>query len=182
MWTDGSMQPNSKIGAWAVIIDCYGQRYELVQSCPAVSTTEMEFLAAIKGLRALDKPYAVMLYTDSMDLYNASLAIHKNVEFFHGSTAIVKRHKQVFRELAEQLERHDVMVHWIKGHARNDNNKRCDWLAKRSAIARVQRELAQRGRMEQEQKTGLVVVPQLPAAMPAVIINSAPRPMPVWTL
>lgn len=92
----------------------------------------MELTAAIQGLSRLKEPCQVDLYTDSQYL---SKAINEGWLQNWKKKGWVKSDKkpvlnvELWQALDEQLRRHQVTIHWVKGHADNPFNNRCDALA-----------------------------------------------------
>ena len=92
----------------------------------------MELTAAIQGLSRLKEPCLVDLYTDSQYL---SKAINEGWLQNWKKKGWVKSDKkpvlnvELWQALDEQLRRHQVTIHWVKGHADNPLNNRCDALA-----------------------------------------------------
>ena len=96
----------------------------------------MELTAAIEALRLLKRSCHVDLYTDSAYLCNAFEKGWLKTWRVNGwKTA--NRHEVENRDLWEQLDAlcitHVVSFHKVKGHADNEENNRCDKLA-RNAI------------------------------------------------
>lgn len=92
----------------------------------------MELLGVISALRALKEPCAVELYTDSKYVCDAILQ-----RWVYGWKAKgwIKSDKKpalnvdLWEQLLPLLEHHRVQFHWVKGHAANEYNNRCDRLA-----------------------------------------------------
>jgi ribonuclease HI len=103
----------------------------------ATTNNRMELLAVITALETLTEPCEVALYSDSQYVTNA---INKRwldgwVKVnFHRKTGDVKN-PDLWRRLLPLIERHRVTFIWVKGHAENEYNNRCDELA-RAAIER----------------------------------------------
>jgi len=96
----------------------------------------MEILAAIAGLEALKEPCRVALFSDSQYLV---YAIQKGWALKWRANAWMrnKKEKAINPDLWERLlklcEIHDVRFHWVRGHAGNSENERCDQLATAAA-------------------------------------------------
>ena len=92
----------------------------------------MELTGAIQGLAALKEPCQVELYTDSQYIASAInqhwLENWKKRGWRRADKAPVLN-QELWQQLDEQLSRHQVRFHWVKGHADNAYNNRCDALA-----------------------------------------------------
>lgn len=138
LYTDGSARgnPNGPGGYGAVLqyTDAKGQLHEREYSQGYVKTTNnrMELMAAIVGLEALIKPCHVRLYSDSQYLCNAFNShwiegwIKKGWK--RGKNEPVKN-RDLWERLLVAKTPHEVEFIWVKGHAGNPGNERCDALA-----------------------------------------------------
>jgi ribonuclease HI len=132
IYTDGGADPNPGTGGWAaVLIDpASGQAWEISGGEPLATNNRMELTAAIRALEALKRPCRVHLFTDS-------LYLRKGItEWLPGWIVRGWRRKagelqneDLWRRLAEMIERHEVHWDWIRGHAGNQWNERADELA-----------------------------------------------------
>lgn len=142
LYTDGSARgnPNGPGGYGAVLqfIDAKGQLHEREYSQGYIKTTNnrMELMAAIVGLEALIKPCNVKLYSDSQYLCNAFNQhwiegwIKKGWK--RGKNELVKN-RDLWERLLAAKAPHNVEFLWVKGHAGNPGNERCDMLATAAA-------------------------------------------------
>ena len=142
LYTDGSARgnPNGPGGYGAVLqfIDAKGQLHEREYSQGYIKTTNnrMELMAAIVGLEALIKPCNVKLYSDSQYLCNAFNQhwiegwIKKGWK--RGKNEPVKN-RDLWERLLAAKAPHNVEFLWVKGHAGNPGNERCDMLATAAA-------------------------------------------------
>jgi ribonuclease HI len=91
----------------------------------------MELLAAIKGLEALTRPGVVELYTDSKYVQQGITDWIANWKRNGWKTASKKpvKNQDLWQQLDEQISRHNVSWHWVKGHAGHKYNERADELA-----------------------------------------------------
>ena len=91
----------------------------------------MELLAVISALELLKRPCQVTLYTDSQYIEKAVnqgwLRSWKAKGWSRRGGEL--RNIELWQRLDGLLARHDVTFHWVKGHAGNDRNDRCDALA-----------------------------------------------------
>ena len=146
IYTDGACKGNPGPGGYGSILQytgADGKQYEKEMSEGFASTTNnrMELLAAIVALEALKRPCRGELYSDSQYLVNAFqqgwLDKWKQNDWFRD-----KKKKEpvknidLWKRLDKAMEQHQVRFNWVKGHADNPYNNRCDALAV-SASAKV---------------------------------------------
>lgn len=132
--TDGACSGNPGPGGWAAILVCeqLGLERELSGGEALTTNNRMELLAAINGLEAIKKPALVTIYTDSRYLADA-FSKHWIDNWRSNGWKTSKREPVLNRELWERLiplvERFSVRFVWVRGHAGNSYNERCDALA-----------------------------------------------------
>ena len=138
IYTDGAARgnPDGPGGYGAVLqyIDTKGQLHERELSRGYMKTTNnrMELMAAIVALEALNRPCQVDLYTDSQYVVNA---IEKGWAKKWQANGWMRNKKDkalnpdLWQTLLDLLEVHQVAFHWVKGHAENPYNNRCDEMA-----------------------------------------------------
>ncbi len=132
LYTDGACSGNPGPGGWGAVL-IYG-RYEKELSGGEKATTNnrMELTAVIKGLEALSEPCAVDLWSDSKYVIDA---LEKGWAKGWRAKGWVKGDKKpalnpdLWERLLELCEEHHVTLHWVKGHADDPYNERCDKLA-----------------------------------------------------
>ena len=92
----------------------------------------MELTAVIRGLQALKEPCNVELYSDSKYVIDA---LQKGWVYGWKKKGWIKSDKKpalnvdLWEKLLPLIDRHEVRYHWVKGHAQNPKNNRCDELA-----------------------------------------------------
>ncbi|MEA5039787.1 MAG: ribonuclease HI [Clostridiaceae bacterium] len=132
LYTDGSCSGNPGPGGWGAVLCWNGQERELSGGCADTTNNRMELTAAIEGLCALNQPCHVTLFTDSAYLSNAIskgwlYGWKKNGWKKSDKSPVLNR--DLWETLDRQLARHEVSFVWVKGHADNAYNNRCDALA-----------------------------------------------------
>lgn len=122
IWTDGGCWKNpGGAGAWAAVLRFGDHRKEIHAPVAAPTTNnQCELLAVIEALESLKRRVKVTLYTDSKYVQAVMNPGAKKTHKFKNQDLVVRA-----RGLARQ---HDVTVHWVKGHAGNSENERCDAL------------------------------------------------------
>jgi len=144
IYTDGACSGNPGPGGYGVVLlftDSKGgtHRKELSEGFAETTNNRMEIMGVIKGLESLKAPCRVQLYSDSRYVIDA---IEKGWarRWRENNWMRNKKDKALNTDLWEQvlalLEIHEVSSHWVKGHANNPENERCDELA-REAIHRA---------------------------------------------
>ena len=132
LYTDGACSGNPGQGGWGCLLQYNGAKKELSGFEENTTNNRMELMAVIKGLEALKEPCEVDIYSDSAYTVNAFLEgwIY-SWQLNNWRTANKKEVKNVdlWEKLLLLLEVHSV--HWfkVKGHADNEFNNRCDFLA-----------------------------------------------------
>jgi ribonuclease HI len=132
IYTDGACSGNPGPGGYGAIL-MYGEhKKELSGGDPNTTNNRMELLGVITALEALNRPCQVELYTDSQYVVNA---IEKGWARKWRANGWMRNKKDpalnpdLWERLLNLLEKHDVTFHWVKGHATNPYNNRCDELA-----------------------------------------------------
>lgn len=136
IYTDGACSGNPGAGGYGIVL-LYGTlRKELSAGFRKTTNNRMELLAVIKGLDALKEPCRVQLYSDSKYVVDA---MEKGWVLKWQKNGWMRNKKErasnvdLWERLLPLLEKHRVSFHWVKGHADNPENERCDELA-RAAI------------------------------------------------
>ena len=135
--TDGSCLGNPGAGGWAaVIVDEHGNREELFGGEVQTTNNRMELTAAIRALEKIPAGTSVELFTDSSYLKNAFtngwLAKWKR-NGWKTSTGGKVLNQDLWLALDELISSRAVNFNWVKGHAGNYFNERCDMLARTTA-------------------------------------------------
>ena len=140
IFTDGSCLRNpGGPGGWAMVAKdmATGQVTERSAGEPSTTNNRMELTAAIEALRYAPEGTRVALYTDSQYLKNGItkwVAGWKRRGWRKADGQPVLN-QELWMELDRLYDAHTVDFHWVKGHAGNPLNERCDTLAKQAAMA-----------------------------------------------
>ena len=132
LYTDGACSGNPGPGGWGLILEYRGIEKELSGGEPRTTNNRMELTAVIRGLELLKEPCAVELYSDSKYVIDA---LQKGWAEGWKKRGWIKADKKpalnpdLWERLLELTHRHSVTCHWIKGHAENEKNNRCDQMA-----------------------------------------------------
>lgn len=132
IYTDGACSGNPGPGGWGVILMCGKHRKELNGGEHDTTNNRMELMAAIQALKALTRPCSVDLYTDSTYVRQGItdwIQGWKRNGWRNSQKKPVKN-ADLWQELDEIRNEHDVTWHWVKGHAGHPENERADELAR----------------------------------------------------
>jgi ribonuclease HI len=141
IYTDGGCRPNPGVGAWAVILISGTHTRELVGGEDDTTNNRMEMLAAISALEALKRPCRVFLHTDSEYLKNGITSwIHGWKKKGWRTTTGPVKNVDLWKRLEAAGAQHDLRWEWVRGHADDALNNRCDELCtaeinRRSGVA-----------------------------------------------
>lgn len=131
IYTDGACSGNPGPGGWGAILRYKDAVRELSGGEAQTTNNRMELLGAISALSALKEPCRVELYTDSKYLSDAVskgwLRAWKAKGWRRKDGEL--KNPDLWMELDRLLAEHDVTFFWVKGHADNEYNNRCDAMA-----------------------------------------------------
>jgi ribonuclease HI len=135
IWTDGACSGNPGPGGWGALLR-YGEVEKELYGGESTPTTNnrMELTAPIRALTALARASVVDLHTDSTYVRNGIVSWMANWKRNGWRTKEGQpvRNEDLWRELDAAVARHhEVVWHWVKGHAGHLENERADRLAAR---------------------------------------------------
>lgn len=138
IYTDGACSGNPGPGGWGALLQYNGHERELFGGEKDTTNNRMEIMAALEALNALKEPCKVDLFTDSVYVRDG---ISKWIEGWKRNgwqTAAKKpvKNMDLWQALDDARKRHDVVWHWVKGHAGHAENERVDELA-RKGVAEI---------------------------------------------
>jgi ribonuclease HI len=138
IYTDGACKGNPGPGGWGALLMLNGHERELKGGETLTTNNRMELMAAIMALEALKRPCTVDLFTDSQYVRNGINTWMANWKKRGWLTADRKpvKNEDLWRRLDEARKRHNVVWHWVKGHADDPLNHRVDALANAGIPAR----------------------------------------------
>ena len=132
IYTDGACSGNPGPGGWGAILMYGGFQKELSGGEAHTTNNRMELTGVITALEALKEPCAVELYSDSKYVIDA---LEKGWAWGWKKRGWIKSDKKpalnpdLWEQLLTLVSQHQVTYHWVKGHAQNPKNTRCDELA-----------------------------------------------------
>ena len=137
-YTDGACSGNPGPGGWGVLLVAKNQgrvlkERELFGGQEDTTNNQMELLAAISALEALDRPSKIKIITDSSYVKNGVTQWLENWKNNKWKTASKKpvKNAELWRRLDEARSSHEVIWEWVKGHAGHPENERADELARK---------------------------------------------------
>lgn len=132
IYTDGSSRGNPGPGGFGVILIWKDHRKEISAGYRLTTNNRMELMGVITALEALKKEgQQVSIYTDSQYIVNS---VEKKWVFGWIKTGFKgKKNKDLWLRFLELYKKHAIRFIWVKGHADNPFNNRCDELATQAA-------------------------------------------------
>ena len=132
IYTDGACSGNPGAGGWGAILQYNGHEKEISGGDKLTTNNKMELLAVISALELLKEPCEVDLYSDSkyvIDSITKGWAVGWKARGWKKADKSPAKNIELWERLLNLLETHNVTFHWVKGHADNPYNNRCDELA-----------------------------------------------------
>ena len=132
IYTDGACSGNPGPGGWGAILEWQGHEKELSGGEAQTTNNRMELTAVIEALRLLKEPCVVELYSDSkyvIDALEKGWAVGWRKRGWVKSDKKPALNADLWQELLRLDKVHEITYHWVKGHADDDYNNRCDELA-----------------------------------------------------
>ena len=132
IYTDGACSGNPGPGGWGAILRYGETEKELSGGEDMTTNNRMELMGVIAALSALKESCIVELYSDSNYVI---AALSKGWVYAWQKNGWRKADKKpalnvdLWERLLPLVERHEMHYHWVKGHAENEKNNRCDQLA-----------------------------------------------------
>ncbi|MDH3981861.1 MAG: ribonuclease HI [Kiritimatiellaceae bacterium] len=132
IYTDGACKGNPGPGGYGVVLISNGREKELSGGFCKTTNNRMELLACIVGLRSLNRPCEVVLTSDSKYVVNGiekGWAKKWRSNGWKLSPSKPAKNPDLWAQLLELCEEHQVDFKWVKGHNEHPENERCDELA-----------------------------------------------------
>ena len=131
MYTDGACRGNPGPGGWGVLLKFNGTQKEIFGGSLSTTNNKMELKAAIEGLRLLTEPCSINLHTDSKYVMDGITQWINNWKKNNWKTSTKKdvKNKELWQELDDLMDHHEVTLHWVKGHSGDEGNEMADMLA-----------------------------------------------------
>jgi ribonuclease HI len=139
IYTDGGCRTNPGPGGYGAIVQIGSQRTEYSGGFRLTTNNRMELMACIVGLSSLKTISRVSLYSDSQYVVNGisrgwAKRWRKNNWMRNKEERAIN--PDLWERLLELCSKHAVTFNWVKGHANNQGNERCDQLAASASLNR----------------------------------------------
>ena len=131
VYTDGACRGNPGAGGWGALLVYEADEQTISGAEPHTTNNRMELMAAIMALKTLPKDMHVVLTTDSQYVRNGITQWIKNWKRRGWKTAQGKPVKNIdlWQQLDNEILRHEVHWHWVRGHSGHRENEMADKLA-----------------------------------------------------
>jgi ribonuclease HI len=132
IYTDGACSGNPGPGGWGAVLRYKGIEKELSGGEQNTTNNRMELTAVIKALEALKEPCMITLYTDSKyvsDAFNQGWIYSWLKKGWKKADGKPVMNQELWQQLYALWKQHDITLVWVKGHADNYYNNKCDELA-----------------------------------------------------
>jgi len=132
IYTDGGCIHNPGKGGYGVVLYDAGKKKELTGGFVYTTNNRMELTACIVGLQSLKFQSNVIIYTDSKYVVNGIMkgwARRWQRNEWMRNAEEEALNADLWSLLLDLCDKHQVDFRWVKGHAGNRDNERCDYLA-----------------------------------------------------
>jgi ribonuclease HI len=135
IYTDGASRGNPGPGGYGVVMLYGALRKEIAEGFRLTTNNRMELLSVIAALESLKKEgTAVTVYSDSK--YVVDSVELKWVFGWEKKHFKDKKNEDLWKRFLKIYRKHEVKFIWVKGHASNKENNRCDELAVEAAMGK----------------------------------------------
>lgn len=133
IYTDGSSRGNPGPGGYGAILMWGDKRKEISAGYRKTTNNRMELLAVITALESLTKKGILLtIYTDSQYIVKAVQEKWLD-KWMRTNFAGGKKNKDLWTRFHSLAKDYNITFKWVKGHADNPLNNRCDELATSAA-------------------------------------------------
>ncbi len=133
VYTDGACSGNPGPGGWGVVLLYRDQKKERSGFVRDTTNNRMELTAVVEGLSAIKtKNVPVTVYTDSRyvsDAINQNWLTNWVKRKWRNSAKQPVANRDLWEKLLELNQKYQPTYVWVKGHADNIYNNRCDEIA-----------------------------------------------------
>ncbi len=133
IYTDGASRGNPGRGGYGAILIYGNHKKELSKGYRLTTNNRMELMAVIAALEALKKnSLNLLIYSDSNYVVKAVMEGWLKKWLFTNFKGNIKN-KDLWLRYDALAKKHNMEFKWVKGHAQNSMNNRCDELATEAA-------------------------------------------------
>lgn len=132
IYTDGACRGNPGAGGYAAILLCEGREKYISGGERLTTNNKMELLGAISAFEALKIPCEVTFYSDSSYVINGlskGWAVSWKKKGWKKGDGSPAKNPELWERLLTAIAPHDITYVWVKGHAGNVWNEKCDAIA-----------------------------------------------------
>ena len=132
IYTDGACSGNPGPGGWGAILCYKGTEKEISGAEKETTNNRMELTAVIEALKCLKEACEIELWSDSkyvIDGLEKGWAESWRKNGWRKSDRKPALNPDLWEVLLNLTAEHEIRYHWVKGHAENELNNRCDALA-----------------------------------------------------
>ena len=132
IYTDGACTGNPGAGGYGAVIIDGDRREELSSGYRLTTNNRMEMMGAIAALKSLEPNSKVKLHSDSKYIVDAVVkgwAKKWQANGWRRNKKEMAKNPDLWQELLDLCQIHDVEFKWVRGHAGIPENERCDRLA-----------------------------------------------------
>ncbi len=136
IYTDGACSGNPGPGGYGIVLMYNEHKKEVSKGFKLTTNNRMELMAVVDGLSSLKEKCSVKLYSDSkyvVDAINKGWLNNWVIKNWVRGKNNPVSNVDLWKQLIPLLDKHNIEFIWVKGHANNKYNERCDELA-RNAI------------------------------------------------
>ena len=131
IYTDGAAKGNPGNGGYGVVMMSGKHKKEIAEGFRLTTNNRMELLSVIVALETIKNPAEVQVFSDSkyvVDSVEKGWVFGWQKKGFKG-----KKNIDLWKRFLLIYPKHNVKFNWVKGHAGNVYNERCDTLAVEAA-------------------------------------------------
>ena len=141
IYTDGACSGNPGRGGWGAVILCEipgaNGRTETVKKTISggeemTTNNRMELTAILEALKTVIRPCEIEIFTDSKYAMDGATVWRKKWEKnkWRNSEHKPVANQDLWQQILPLVDKHDIIWHWVKGHADNELNNEADRLAR----------------------------------------------------
>ncbi|MBE2290588.1 MAG: ribonuclease HI [Chitinophagaceae bacterium] len=132
IYTDGAARGNPGNGGYGAVLQWGNTMKEISQGYRHTTNNRMELMGVIAALKMLTRSgLDITIYTDSAYIVNS---VEKKWLFGWVKKGFAgKKNEDLWRQFLQEYKKHNIKFVWVKGHASNRWNNRCDELATAAA-------------------------------------------------
>ena len=133
IYTDGACSGNPGKGGWGVVILNNNKEILLNGGDQLTTNNKMELTAAIKALEYFKDKKDLIIYTDSKYVKDGieTWIINWKKNGWKTSTKKIVKNKELWMQLDNLINKHNVTWKWVKGYAGFEFNEKADELARK---------------------------------------------------